>query len=101
MNWYIPGLGFPVIRDCPSIAGGGIGMAKEPSASIEITEQELLRRKDFLEFSEDDVGTLSGINDVAQRYAESVIDDFYKHLLSFEETRAFFRDHQVLVLVNI
>jgi rsbT co-antagonist protein RsbR len=100
MNWYIPGLGFPVIRDYPSIAGGGIGMAKEPSASTEITEQELLRRKDFLEFSEDDVGNLASINDVAQRYADSVIEDFYKHLLSFEETRAFFRDPQVLQRVK-
>lgn len=35
----------------------------------DFTEQELLRRKEFLEFREEDVANLAGINDVAQRYA--------------------------------
>jgi rsbT co-antagonist protein RsbR len=66
----------------------------------DFTEQELLRRKEFLEFREEDVASLAGINDVAQRYASSVIEDFYKHLMSFEETRAFFRDPAVLERVK-
>jgi hypothetical protein len=41
-------------------------MAREPSISSDITEQELLRRKDFLEFREDDVANLASINDVAR-----------------------------------
>ena len=75
-------------------------MAREPSISSDITEQELLRRKDFLEFREDDVANLASINDVARRYADAVIEDFYRHLLSFEETRTFFRDPQVLQRVK-
>jgi rsbT co-antagonist protein RsbR len=64
------------------------------------TEQELLRRKEFLEFRDEDIANLAGINNVAQRYAGAVIEDFYKHLLSFEETRAFFRDPAVLQRVK-
>jgi PAS domain S-box-containing protein len=71
-------------------------MAKEPSVSADMTEQELIRRKDFLEFREEDIGNLTSIHELARRYADSVIDDFYKHLLSFEETGAFFRDPDVL-----
>jgi rsbT co-antagonist protein RsbR len=56
-------------------------MAGEPLSSSDITEQELLRRKDFLEFSEDDIANLANINDVARRYADAVIEDFYRHLL--------------------
>jgi rsbT co-antagonist protein RsbR len=66
----------------------------------EITDQELLRRKDFLEFRDDDVDNLAGINDLAQQYADSVIEDFYQHLLSFEDTRSFFRDSDVLQRVK-
>jgi rsbT co-antagonist protein RsbR len=75
-------------------------MAREPSSSSDITEQELLRRKDFLQFREEDVANLATINDVARRYADSVIEDFYRHLLSFEETRVFFRDPEVLQRVK-
>jgi Protoglobin len=79
---------------------GRTAMAREPSSSSDITEQELLRRKDFLEFSEDDIANLAGINDVARRYADAVIEDFYRRLLTFEETRTFFRDPQVLQRVK-
>jgi rsbT co-antagonist protein RsbR len=67
-----------------------------PEVATDITEQELLKRKEFLEFRDEDVNNLVAINDLAQRYAGSVIEDFYKHLLSFEETHVFFRDPEVL-----
>jgi rsbT co-antagonist protein RsbR len=71
-----------------------------PEASADITEQELVRRKDFLEFRDDDVVNLTSINDLAKQYAGSVIEDFYKHLLSFEETRTFFQNPQTLQRVK-
>jgi len=40
------------------------------------------------------------LNDVAQKYADPVIDDLYRHFLSFEETRSFFRDAAVLERVK-
>ena len=69
-------------------------------ANWDITEQELIRRKDFLEFSDDDVTNLTKINDLAKQYADSVIEDFYKHLLSFDETRTFFQNAQTLQRVK-
>ncbi len=80
-------------RDLPAVR---LTDERPGDVGAEITEQELLRRKDFLEFRSDDVDNLTGINDIARQYAKSVIDEFYDHLLSFEETRAFFRDPEVL-----
>lgn len=64
--------------------------------SADITDQELLRRKDFLEFRDEDVDNLLKMNEVAQQYADSAIDNFYGHLLSFDDTRSFFRDPEML-----
>jgi rsbT co-antagonist protein RsbR len=71
-------------------------MAQQPSVGAEVSEQEVVRRKAFLEFRDDDLANLVSINDVARRYADSMIDDFYKHLLSFKQTSAFLHDAQVL-----
>jgi rsbT co-antagonist protein RsbR len=68
----------------------------ETSQGAGISEQEFVRRKDFLEFRDEDVRNLVAINETAERYVDSVIDNFYNHLLSFEETRTFFRDPEVL-----
>ena len=59
-------------------------------------EGEIVWRKAFLEFNQEDIQRLTNLNELAQRYATDVIEDFYKHLLSFEETAAFFRDPAVL-----
>jgi rsbT co-antagonist protein RsbR len=67
---------------------------------IEISDQELARRKRFLELGDEDVTRLTAINDLARRYADAVIEDFYRHLLSFEDTRAFFDDPQLLQRVK-
>lgn len=61
-----------------------------------ISSEEIQRRKAFLEFTEQDVAMLEGINDLATQYAESMIEDFYRHLMAFDETRAFFADANLL-----
>jgi len=66
------------------------------SETMEITEQELAKRKEFLEFRDEDVKVLTGVNDIARRYADEVIAEFYQHLLTFDETRAFFSDETLL-----
>jgi rsbT co-antagonist protein RsbR len=71
-----------------------------PADTIEISQQELDLRKRFLELDETDVGRLTAVNDLALRYADGVIEDFYRHLLSFEDTRSFFSDPQVLQRVK-
>src|SRR6266567_737615 len=67
---------------------------------MEITEQEYNRRKAFLEFRDDDAQALLGLKDLARQYADPVIDDLYRHFLSFAETSAFFHDPKVLERVK-
>jgi rsbT co-antagonist protein RsbR len=65
-----------------------------------INTEEIRRRKEFLEFRDDDVERLQSINELAQKYASDVIEDFYRHLLRFDETRTFFRDPRTLERVK-
>jgi rsbT co-antagonist protein RsbR len=70
------------------------------SDEMQIDEQNVNRRKEFLEFHQEDADALRALNEVAQKYANPVIDDLYRHFLSFEETRSFFRDAKVLERVK-
>src|SRR5258708_1013339 len=77
--------------------------SRSPLASaddMELTEQEIVRRKQFMEFQEEDVERLSAIGDLARQYADAVIDDFYTHLMAFDETKSFFKDPAVLQRVK-
>jgi len=68
--------------------------------AMNIDEQEIRNRKRFLQFDEEDTVRLKGIKDLADRYADEVIEDFYRHLLSFEETRIFLNDPETLARVK-
>jgi rsbT co-antagonist protein RsbR len=63
---------------------------------VELDAAEVARRKQFLEFGDEDARALRGLAEVARRYADPVIDDLYRHFLAFEETREFFRESHVL-----
>jgi rsbT co-antagonist protein RsbR len=65
-----------------------------------IDEEEVSRRKEFLEFREEDAEVLRGLRETARKYADPVIEEFYQHILSFEETRSFFTDPKVLERVK-
>jgi len=67
---------------------------------MEIDDEELNKRKAFLEFSDEDAQVLRNLGEMARTYADPVIEDFYRHILSFEETRAFFRDPKLLERVK-
>jgi rsbT co-antagonist protein RsbR len=67
---------------------------------MDLTDQEVARRKAFLEFGEEDVKALKALDGVAEDYADLVIEDLYRHFLSYDETRAFFRDPEVLAHVK-
>jgi rsbT co-antagonist protein RsbR len=64
------------------------------------SEQEIILRKQFLEFGDEDVARLEGIYDLTLEYVDAIIEGFYEHLLSFEETAVFFRDPDVLAYVK-
>lgn len=65
-----------------------------------IDKEEIARRKEFLELRDKDVERLRSLHEVAGQYAGSVIQEFYDHLLAFEEGRAFFKDPAVLERVK-
>ncbi|MGR9086456.1 MAG: protoglobin domain-containing protein [Gammaproteobacteria bacterium] len=66
-----------------------------------ITEREIDRRKAFLELGERDIEELSGLDKLAEKYADPVIEAFYEHILAFEETRSFFQDPSLLNRVKL
>jgi rsbT co-antagonist protein RsbR len=63
---------------------------------LDMDAEEIRARKEFLEFGEEDIAALSGAHEMAQQYADPVIEDFYRYLLSFPQGRAFFQDPEVL-----
>jgi rsbT co-antagonist protein RsbR len=63
---------------------------------MEVDDQEVRRRKEFLQFQAEDEEALRILNETAKKYADPVIEGLYEHFLAFEETRAFFRDPKVL-----
>jgi rsbT co-antagonist protein RsbR len=67
---------------------------------MDVDEEEVARRKAFLEFREEDIETLRSLRELARKYADPVIDEFYEHILSFDETKSFFRDPKVLARVK-
>ncbi|MGJ0485843.1 MAG: protoglobin domain-containing protein [Methylomicrobium sp.] len=73
---------------------------KSLAEEIGITEKEISKRRAFLELGDEDIGELISINSLAQEYADPVLEDFYKHLLSFEETSVFFQNSELLERVK-
>lgn len=68
--------------------------------ATQLTDVEIAQRKEFLEFGDEDTEQLLGMDTLAQGYADPVIESFYRHLLSSEETQVFFKDPQVLERVK-
>jgi rsbT co-antagonist protein RsbR len=67
---------------------------------MEVDDEEVARRKEFLELGPEDMERLKGLNELARTYAAPVIEAFYRHILSFPETRSFFEDPRVLERVK-
>lgn len=70
---------------------------KEPFfEGTDVTSQEIARRCAFLEFKETDIKVLTDIREFATSNVTDMVEEFYKHLLSFPETRGYFQDPKVL-----
>jgi len=63
---------------------------------MNISEQELERRKQILQFGPEDEARLRKLAPVSEQYADAVIEAFYEHLLTFDEMKAFFPDPALL-----
>ncbi len=60
--------------------------------AVRIDAQEIARRKEFLKFDETDVSLLTELHARLQNVSRRFVDDFYAHMLKFEETRRFIPD---------
>lgn len=67
---------------------------------LNLPAEEIERRKRWLEFSEPDERRLEQLNDLAEEYADEVVDDLYEHFLAHADTRRFFKDPTVLEYVK-
>jgi len=74
---------------------------KVPNANKLLAENgllpgELAARKAFLEFTDADAKRLAELAPLARKSANRLIEDLYRHFLSFQETRGFFPDQATL-----
>jgi len=59
-------------------------------------EEETLRELlSFFEIGEEDLSLLSGLENLLEKNADALVSAFYRHLLSFSETRELLRDEAV------
>jgi hypothetical protein len=56
-----------------------------------LDDHEIAYRKAWLEFTEEDAKRLTGLNEMAQGYANEVIEELYQHFLKFDDTRKFLK----------
>ncbi len=55
------------------------------AAAMSIDESEIRQRKAFLEFFEEDIVQLKEIHESLSEFQKGFVDDFYDHVLAFEE----------------
>jgi len=65
---------------------------REIVRALKIDEESLRTRRSFLEFTDADAARLSNIHPHLSSLRPQFVDDFYRHLTSFEETRRFLPD---------
>ena len=78
-----------------------MALRKVPDVNKLLTENaplpaELAARKAFLEFTDEDAKRLAELAPLARKSANRLIEDLYRHFLSFQETRGFFPDQATL-----
>ena len=70
----------------------GVLERRKPGGVGEVSAAEWDSRKAFVGFTDADAQLLRELRPVAEAYVDEVVEEFYRRFLSFEETRAFFRD---------
>ncbi|MEA2640434.1 MAG: rsbT co-antagonist protein RsbR [Chloroflexota bacterium] len=88
------------VPDGVGASTGRSAMAGALVREMAIGEEEIAKRKEFLELGADDILRLQELNPLALKYADEVIEEFYNHLLKFEEGQAFFADPETLEYVK-
>src|SRR6185369_14792939 len=83
-----------------TLPGGQAAAIGTQSSLMGIDDEEIARRKEWLEFTEDDIARVLEISPFIKSVQNEVIDELYDHFLKFDEVRAFFRDSQLLEQVK-
>lgn len=68
----------------------------EQFEGTDVTKREIARRREFLQLGDKDFEQLVGIRDFSRENVGAIVEEFYDHLLSFPETKDFFRDPKIL-----
>ena len=71
-----------------------------PIEDLCLSKEERQLRKDYLQFTAQDVSLLKELNGLVHQHADAIIDKFYNHLLLFKETSAFIPDEETLKKVK-
>ncbi len=71
-----------------------------PIEDLILSKEERQLRKDYLQFTGQDVSLLKELDGLVHRHADTIIDKFYSHLLQFKETSAFLPDEETLKKVK-
>ena len=66
------------------------------SGSMILDDAEISRRKAFLEFTDRDVALLKDLHALLEDQSSFFVEDFYRHLLAFDETRQLIPDEGTL-----
>lgn len=75
----------------------GHGDEEKPAFLLELTEQEIVLRKKWLQFKDSDEEILtSEVNKLLSGELDTLIQHMYAHFLSFDETKSFFPDEETL-----
>ena len=70
-------------------------MNATPSFS-ELSEAEIKQRQLWLEFDSISDAEIEAINNLIEKHADELMDSMYEHFLSFEETRSFFPNDEIM-----
>lgn len=65
-----------------------------------VTAAEWERRKQFVRFAAEDARLLRELHPITVAMADEVMEELYRHLLQFEETKAFFPDESAIARVK-
>src|SRR5579885_3631819 len=65
-------------------------------ARLHMNEDDLARRRALFELTDEDLSRLRRLRPLAEKHTTQVVEDFYKLLLSHEETRVFFPDEPTI-----
>ncbi len=70
---------------------------EEIARELGLTDGEVAARKAFLDFGDEDVACLKALHRPLEQARAEIINEFYAHLLSFEETSARLGDEDTLI----